>query len=73
VNVAVAGYEVDTVWLGPRVVVELDGFEYHRTRAAFERDRARDMTFSSRGFGSCESRPNDFPVNPRPSGKQSER
>jgi len=30
--------------------VELDGFEYHGTRAAFERDRARDADLQLAGF-----------------------
>jgi hypothetical protein len=43
VNVWVAGQEVDMAWLDrPTVVVaEIDGYEYHRTREAFERDRER--------------------------------
>lgn len=40
-NVWVHGQEVDAAWLDHAVVVELDSYEYHRTRAAFERDRAR--------------------------------
>jgi very-short-patch-repair endonuclease len=31
-------------------VVELDGFAFHRTRAAFERDRARDAALQLAGF-----------------------
>ncbi len=42
VNAVVAGYEVDTCWPDARVIVELDGFAYHRTSLAFERDRRRD-------------------------------
>jgi very-short-patch-repair endonuclease len=41
-NALVAGFEVDATWPGSHLVVELDGWDYHRTRAAFERDRARD-------------------------------
>jgi hypothetical protein len=44
VNVPVAGLEVDCLWPSERVVVELDGFAYHRGRGAFERDRRRDGT-----------------------------
>ena len=44
VNAVVAGYEVDMLWSQRRVVVELDGYAFHHTRAAFERDRARDAT-----------------------------
>jgi hypothetical protein len=50
VNLHLAGYEVDAVWLDRRLVVELDGFEFHRTRAAFERDRARDASLQVAGF-----------------------
>jgi very-short-patch-repair endonuclease len=42
VNQWIAGFEVDAVWPEQRLIVELDGYEYHRTRGAFERDRARD-------------------------------
>lgn len=42
VNATVAGMEVDMLWPEQRLVVELDGHAYHRTRAAFERDRVRD-------------------------------
>lgn len=42
VNVVVAGFEVDALWQEQRLVVEIDGFAYHRSRVAFERDRERD-------------------------------
>ena len=32
------------------VVVELDSWEYHRTRAAFERDRRRDRDLIAAGW-----------------------
>lgn len=41
VNVFVEGFELDMYWEDERFAVELDGYEYHRTRAAFERDRLR--------------------------------
>jgi uncharacterized protein DUF559 len=37
----VAGYELDVYWERERFVVELDVYETHGTRAAFERDRLR--------------------------------
>lgn len=43
INVVVEGYEVDAHWPGTPVIVELDSWDFHRTRAAFERDRARDL------------------------------
>jgi very-short-patch-repair endonuclease len=42
VNVLVEGFEVDAYWPVHRLVVEVDSWRFHRTRAAFERDRARD-------------------------------
>jgi very-short-patch-repair endonuclease len=41
-NVLIEGLEVDFAWPEKGVVVELDSWEYHGTRAAFERDRRRD-------------------------------
>jgi very-short-patch-repair endonuclease len=49
VNVRLAGHEVDMAWADRRLVVELDGFAYHRTHAAFERDRARDASLQLAG------------------------
>lgn len=49
-NVVVAGFEVDFVWRSCRLVVEIDGFEYHAGRAAFERDRSRDAALVAAGF-----------------------
>jgi very-short-patch-repair endonuclease len=48
--VRVAGLEVDAVWHDRRLVVELDGHEFHRTRAAFERDRIRDAKLQLAGY-----------------------
>jgi very-short-patch-repair endonuclease len=50
VNAAVEGMEVDFHWPEERLVVELDGFAYHHTRAAFERDRERDMVLQLAGY-----------------------
>ncbi len=41
---------VDFIWREARLVAELDGWESHRTRSAFEADRARDVRLKSRGF-----------------------
>jgi very-short-patch-repair endonuclease len=51
-NVIVEGFEVDMAWPEHRLVVELDSFEFHRTRAAFERDRARDIALKLAGWDS---------------------
>jgi hypothetical protein len=50
VNCLIAGLEVDFAWLGQRVVVELDGYRYHGTRQAFERDRVRDSVLQVAGY-----------------------
>ena len=50
VNARIGGYEVDFAWVERRVVVECDSFAFHRSRAAFERDRARDVELGRLGF-----------------------
>ncbi len=42
--------EVDAVWEDEKVAVQLDGYEFHRTRAAFERDRIRDADLQLAGY-----------------------
>src|SRR4051794_7046642 len=42
--------EPDFRWTRERLIVELDGFETHGTRAAFERDRARDRALMAAGW-----------------------
>jgi len=49
-NVLVEGFRVDAVWRTQRVAVELDGWEFHRSRAAFERDRERDAVLTAAGW-----------------------
>jgi very-short-patch-repair endonuclease len=41
-NVAVLGHEVDALWPAAHLIVEMDSWQFHSHRAAFERDRARD-------------------------------
>jgi very-short-patch-repair endonuclease len=49
-NVILGGYEVDLFWPDQRLVVEVDGYAYHSTRQAFERDRARDTALQAAGY-----------------------
>ncbi len=49
-NVRVAGLEVDFLWRALRVVVEIDGYAYHGSRRAFERDVERDRVLRVAGF-----------------------
>jgi hypothetical protein len=50
VNVYVCGFEIDAYWEAERFAVELDGYEYHRSRSAFERDRARQEELKLAGI-----------------------
>jgi very-short-patch-repair endonuclease len=50
VNCIIAGHEADIAWVDRRLVVELDGYRYHGTRQAFERDRTRDATLQVAGY-----------------------
>jgi hypothetical protein len=50
VNARPLGFRVDFLWPDRRLVVEADGWRYHRTRAAFEADRARDQVLSAAGY-----------------------
>jgi hypothetical protein len=50
VNSRVEDLEVDFAWRARRVVVEIDGHRSHGTRAAFERDRARDARLTVAGY-----------------------
>jgi very-short-patch-repair endonuclease len=49
-NVLVEGELVDALWRAERVIVELDGFAYHKTRAQFEKDRRRDAKLTVAGY-----------------------
>jgi very-short-patch-repair endonuclease len=49
-NVTVHGFEVDLLWRSERLIVEVDGFAFHSTRHAFERDRARDAALQTAGY-----------------------
>ena len=49
-NVMVAGHCVDAHWPGTKAVVELDSWQHHSTREAFEDDRRRDAALREEGF-----------------------
>jgi predicted transcriptional regulator of viral defense system len=49
-NVDVLGSEVDVLWPAAKLIVELDSWEFHRHRAAFQRDRARDTRLLVAGY-----------------------
>jgi len=50
VNTSVQGKEVDFLFEHARLIVETDSWRYHKTRRAFEHDRARDVTTTRAGY-----------------------
>jgi len=44
------GYRVDAYWPEARLAVEIDGFQWHTTKAAFERDRRKQRALQSHGI-----------------------
>jgi very-short-patch-repair endonuclease len=49
-NTRVLGLEVDMLWPEQRLIVEVDGYEFHGSRPAFERDRRRDARLLAAGY-----------------------
>jgi very-short-patch-repair endonuclease len=49
-NVLVLDHEVDALWPAAKLIAELDSWEHHGHRAAFERDRARDPKLLLAGY-----------------------
>lgn len=50
VNVRVGNYTADFLWRKEKVILEVDGYHYHHTRAAFERDHRRDAEHQREDF-----------------------
>jgi hypothetical protein len=49
-NTHLLGYEIDVFYPRERVIVEVDGHEYHSDRDSFERDRRRDVVMLEAGI-----------------------
>jgi len=49
-NVMLAGYEVDALFAPEKLIVELDSYEFHSDRTAFENDRNRDADTLLAGY-----------------------
>jgi very-short-patch-repair endonuclease len=49
-NLFIAGYELDAYWPAERFAVELDTYEYHGGRRAFEADRMRQESLKLAGI-----------------------
>jgi len=52
--------QVDFYWPQHRVVVETDGYRYHRSRGAFRRDRRRDRLLEVEGYGHARFADEEF-------------
>src|ERR1700755_668726 len=50
VNVRFGPYEVDFLWRSQRLIVETDGYRFHRGAQAFEDDHDRDLGLRARGY-----------------------
>ena len=50
VNTRIEGEEVDFAWPDTRLIVEVDGYAYHRSPIAFEDDRERDVKLVLAGW-----------------------
>lgn len=50
VNARILGFELDFAWVEQQLAVEIDGYRFHSSRSAFERDRRRDAILSAAGW-----------------------
>lgn len=50
VNARIGAHEVDFAWPDRRLIVEVDGYAFHATRAAVENDRRREGDLDAAGF-----------------------
>ena len=49
-NTRVEGIECDAVWRDARLIVEVDGYEFHRPRGVFVSDREKDVVLRLAGW-----------------------
>lgn len=49
-QVVFSGYRIDFLWRDLGVVFEVDGYRYHSSRSAFNRDRLKDAALKSAGL-----------------------
>jgi len=57
-------YQVDCHWPDLRLIVELDGWQGHSSRSAFQDDRARDRALHAAGFSVVHLTWNQLDVEP---------
>jgi very-short-patch-repair endonuclease len=49
-NAVIEGIEVDFAWRDAKLIVEVDGYRYHRSPSSFESDRERDVVLGLAGW-----------------------
>lgn len=49
-NAPLLGFTADCLWPNERLIVEVDSHQFHSHRAAFERDRERDLVHQAAGY-----------------------
>lgn len=49
-NARVLHHEVDFLWRGPRLIVEVDGYAFHDSTQSFRNDRRRDAELTAAGY-----------------------
>ena len=49
-NALIHGHRVDFVWPDHKLVIEVDGYQFHGHRSAFERDRRKDQVLIAAGY-----------------------
>jgi very-short-patch-repair endonuclease len=49
-NYPLLGFNADFAWVEHRVVLEVDGYPFHSTKTAFERDRRKDAALKGAGW-----------------------
>jgi very-short-patch-repair endonuclease len=70
VNVQIAGAERDFVWPEQRLVIEVDGYAYHSSRAAKQRDHRRDRALTSLGWRPVRFTYEDVAIEPDKVGRE---
>lgn len=73
VNARPLGFRVDFLWVDARLAVETDGWDTHRTRTAFEEDRARDQALAVAGYRTVRFTHRQVVDSPSPSPRRCQR
>ncbi len=70
INTPLHGHLVDAVWPEARVVVEVDGYGNHRSRAQLRRDHRRDLELRAAGFATLRYTEDQLEMTPELGGRR---